>query len=287
MNPLISLIILHHNKVNYTRFCLDRLLLTRYRPLEVWLVDNGSTDGTREVLDAFAERAAGQGIRVEQIWNEDNRGAVTGRNQALQRVRGDYVAFWDNDIAVRDRDWADKLRAVLEEEKRNGIVSPKLLFPFPPYAIEFAGGAVSVGGRVQYLGRGAPREAPEYNRRREVQCVISACILIRRRLIEEVGLLDEAYNPVQYEDIDYCYRARSRGWRVLYEPTVEMYHFEHTTTAGSADLNFKYLTIRNGLRFKRRWRKMFASEGGPPDQAVQWVELPKKGVEEIGELPVV
>lgn len=286
MKPLVSLIILHHNKVAYTRRCLESLLLTRYRPLEVWLVDNGSTDGTREALQLFAEKAGRQGIQVEQIWNERNQGAVTGRNQALQRVQGDYVAFWDNDIMVRDSDWVGKLQTVLEEEEQAGIVSPKLLFPFPPYPIEFAGGAVSVGGRVQYVGRGAPREAPEYNRRREVQCVISACILIQRKLIAEVGLLDEAYNPVQYEDIDYCYRARHRGWRVFYEPTVEMYHFEHTTTAGSADLNFKYLTIKNGLRFKRRWREMFAAEGGPPDQAVQWLELPKIGVEEVGELPV-
>lgn len=286
MNPLLSVVILNHNKAAYTERCLQSLLLTRYEPVEVVLVDNGSTDRTREIFAEFAAAANRKGWSCLQILNDTNVGAVTGRNQALERVQGAFVTFMDNDVAVRDTQWAGKLRAVLERDERAGLVSPKLLFPFPPYPIEFAGGAVSVGGRVQYLGRGAARDDPRFNQPRAVQCVISACILLKRALIDAVGPLDEAYNPVQFEDIDYCYRARSQGWKVLYEPSVEMYHFENVTTDGSADLNFKYLTIKNGLLFKRRWQFMFAQEGGPRDEETRWQEIERKGVEEVGELPV-
>ncbi|HID06945.1 MAG TPA: glycosyltransferase family 2 protein, partial [Armatimonadetes bacterium] len=210
-----------------------------------------------------------------------NIGAVIGRNQALEVCRGDFIVFMDNDVMVKDPKWLSKLHSVLTERDRRGIVSGKLLFPWSPYLIEFAGGAVSPQGRVGYLGRGEPRNAPEHNVERECQCVISACIMIKGELIDEVGKLDEAYSPVQYEDIDLCYRARSLGWQVWYTPRVEMWHFENVTTAGSTDLKFKYLTIKNGLTFKRRWRHAFERECGPSDEELRWRELPRHTVEEV------
>ncbi|HIE52325.1 MAG TPA: glycosyltransferase family 2 protein, partial [Armatimonadetes bacterium] len=250
-----------------------------------WLVDNGSTDETREVFAAFAARAEERGWSVQQILNEVNVGAVTGRNQALAQATGEYIAFLDNDTAVRDTRWAAKLRAVLMADPTIGLVGPKLVFPWPPYLIECAGCAISPGGRVQYRGRGEPRDRLEFNRRQEVQGLISACWLFRCSLYQELGPLDEIFNPVQYEDLDYCYRAKQLGYRCVYVPEVEMYHFENVTTAGSGDINFAYRTLRNGRIFARRWQQVFAQENGPPDEAVHWRDLPRWGVEEVGELP--
>jgi GT2 family glycosyltransferase len=109
---------------------------------------------------------------------------------------------------------------------------------------------------------------------------------MRRAVYEEIGPLDEAYNPVQFEDIDYCYRARQRGWRVLYEPSVEMYHFENVTTAGSDDIPFKRQTIKNGLLFKRRWWEQIQRDATLPDEAARWLPLPRKNVEEVNALPM-
>ena len=100
------------------------------------------------------------------------------------------------------------------------------------------------------------------------------------------GAFDEAFNPVQYEDIDLCYRARAAGFKLLYEPAVEMYHFENVTTEGSGDLNFKYLTIKNGLLFKRRWQHMFAHEDGPSDASIVWREVPRVSWDAVGQLPM-
>ncbi|MBC7288680.1 MAG: glycosyltransferase family 2 protein [Armatimonadetes bacterium] len=166
-------------------------------------------------------------------------------------------------------------------------MGPKLVFPFPPYTIQHAGAAISRTGRVKYLGRGKPIDSPEHNVRKDVQCLISACWVMKREVPEEIGGLDEVFNPAQYEDFDFCYRARARGWRVVYEPMAEMYHFESVTTDGSPDLNYRYITIKNGLEFKRRWQQVFSQEDGPPDEECQWLKLETRPLEMTGLPPMV
>ncbi len=114
----------------------------------------------------------------------------------------------------------------------------------------------------------------------------SACVLVRHAVLEEVGVFDEIFNPVQFEDLDLFYRMKSHGYHLLYQPAVEMYHFENITTDNSPQLNFKYQTIKNGMEFKRRWRHLFSVENGPADDTLRWQELPRRRIEEIGELEV-
>lgn len=287
MSDLISIVILCRNKASYTRLCLESLLRSQKAEYEMIVVDNGSTDETPQVLEQIGKKCGEMGIDFRVLRNAENIGCSTARNQGIEAARGKYLAFLDNDVAVRNLNWMPQLRQVLEEDERHAIVGPKLVFPFPPYNIECAGCAVSPNGLVGYLGRGQPKDAPRFNSRREVQCLISACILTKKKLIQELGGFDEAFNPVQYEDINLCYRARSQGYRVIYEPTVEMYHFENVTTDGSPDLSFKYLVVKHGMLFKQRWRKMFEQEGGPPDDELRWQEIPRKGLPEVGEPPLI
>jgi GT2 family glycosyltransferase len=78
---------------------------------------------------------------------------------------------------------------------------------------------------VQYIGRGS--QAEEFSAPFEAQALISAAWLMRRAVIEEVGVLDEAFSPVQYEDLDLCLRARAAGWTCWVEPRARLFHFEH------------------------------------------------------------
>ncbi|HCA45973.1 MAG TPA: hypothetical protein DEP45_01080, partial [Armatimonadetes bacterium] len=167
------------------------------------------------------------------------------------------------------------------------IVGPKLVYPFEPHSIQHAGAAISRTGRVKYLGRGEPRDAPEHNLRREVQCLISACWLMKTEIPECIGGLDEIFNPAQFEDFDFCYRAREAGWTVLYDPAAEMYHYESVTTDDSPDVNYKYVTIRNGMEFKRRWQRLFEQEDGPPDSECQWRRLETRPMEQTGIPPII
>ncbi len=288
-----SLIVVSYNKLPYTRLCLEGMLTCVPRPRQIIVVDNGSTDGSREFLSGdFFRQCRNNSVDYALLNNEENLGACTARNQALALANSKYIAFVDNDLAVRSRSWLAVLAQRLESRLRLGLVGPKLVFPFPPYAIECAGVAISPSGRVQYRGRG--ETTPEqhgnycpYLQAGPVQCLISACWLMKRAVYEEIGGLDEVFNPAQFEDFDLCYRARENGWEVWYEPAAEMYHYENTTTAGSPDLNFRYITIRNGLEFKRRWQHRFRQEGGPPDEECRWRELPIKTIDETGVPPVV
>lgn len=287
MTPEISLVILTHNKEACTRRCMSRLLLTRGVAWDLVVIDNGSTDGTRAWLETFREEAKGEGVEVTLKFNDGNIGCSTARNQGLALARGPHVAFLDNDVTVRQRDWLCRLEGALTGYPDAVMVGPKLVYPYPPHAIQCAGAAVSPTGRVQFMGRGEPRDDPRFNQAREVQCLISACCLARKSALEKVGGFDEAFNPVEYEDIDLCYRLREQGGRLWYEPSVEMYHFESVTTAGTATLPNTYLIVRHGLLFKQRWHTMFSRENGPPDKETCWRPIEAVPFDSIGELPLV
>ena len=277
--PSFSVVVLHHNKANYSRACLESLLLCSARPLQIVNVDNGSSDGTAQLLAQWERTARAAGIEVVTLRFEQNIGAIRGRNQALQRASGTHIAFLDNDTIVAGADWLQSLARALDAAPQIGIVAPKLLFPWAPFAVECCGCAVSPRGRIQYLARGQDRAAPLEPR--PVQCAISAAWLMKRALVEQIGDLDEAFSPVQYEDLDFCFRARQAGWQIWTAPATEIYHFEHTTTAGSGDINFGYVTAKNGVLFKQRWGAIFAGEAGTSESAAAWQTLPKRGLEDV------
>ncbi len=286
--PSISIISLFHGHAEFAEVCL-RSLLASAPPGELeWLLgENGSLDSTPEVLEKFAAEARAKGWGAEVVRFGENLGAVRGRNRLMERARGELVVFLDSDVALRSGDWLGGLARRLAEDERRGIVAPKLVYPRPPHEIQCAGCEVTRGGRVIFRGRGESRDEERWSEPGEVRAVISACWMMRRAMWEELGPLDEAYSPIQYEDTDYCYRARAAGWGVFYAPEVEMYHFENVTSSRSSTLNYNYLTVKNGLYFREKWREMLLREGGPPDEEWSWREVAPVRLAEVRELPVV
>lgn len=276
---MISIIVLHHDKAEYSRACLESLLCSRARPLEVINIDNGSSDGTPQVLMQWEERARMIGIDTQSHRFASNAGAIQGRNTALEMARGDYIVFLDNDTLVAQVDWLERLQYFLDADVKRAAVAPKLLFPWQPFLVECCGCGVSRRGRIQYLGRGQKRDAPL--EKKAVQCAISACWMMPRAWVEQAGYLDDAFSPVQYEDLDWCYRARSLGGEIWAVPSVELFHFEHATTSKSGDINFKYVTTKNGILFKKRWSDTFSREDGPDEETATWLDLPRLGIEAV------
>ncbi len=287
MTDSISIVTLTHNKQEVTQRCVSSWLRTDYPSWELIVVDNGSTDGTRQWLEHFREKARRQAVSVTVIANARNVGCSTARNQGLAVARGEKIVFMDNDVALRHRSWLRRLAAVLDEDASVVLVGPKLVYPYPPFAIQCAGAAVSRSGRVQFVGRGEPRDAPRFNIARDVQCLISACMMGRTAAIRNAGGFDEAFNPVEYEDLDLCYRLRSKGWRVRYDPRVEMYHLESVTTAGTPSLPNTYLIVKHGMLFKQRWRHMFEKEKGPADADTRWRNIPPQPLASLQDPPVL
>lgn len=273
----VTVIMLGCGKADHTARALASLAETRHPALQLVFVDNGSADHTPAVVQDFARAVQGKGWKTDYARFEANQGAVAGRNAALERAEGEFIAFLDNDIALARRSWLQALLARFATEPDLGILGPKILYAHQPHDIQCAGCDVYQSGRVSFRGRGEPSGWPEAALPRDAPCLISAAWLMRRAVWEDLGPLDMAFHPVQFEDIDYCFRARQAGWRVAYEPSVAVYHHENVTTAGGGGGEGAYLrlTQANGLKFKRKWAETIRAVGLPDSLAPPWRNLPR------------
>ncbi len=275
---LDTIVILSFNKLSVTRRCVAAVVSgTRFSgDAELVVVDNGSTDGSAEwIRDELPVLCAGHGLEFRPILNDANAGCSTARNQALAAASGDFVTFLDNDVEPATPAWLDALHARMGMVPDTGMVGGLLLYPprlNAPEMIQCAGVGISRTGHVCFVGRGEPFGAA-YAEAREVQCLISACMMISRDLYLRYGGFDEIFNPVQFEDFDLCYKFRENGWKAWYEPLARMYHHESTTTAGSPSIRNAAVVVRNGLKFQRKWRHMFSLEDGPSDDECRWRKL--------------
>jgi len=199
---------------------------------EIIVVDNGSHDGTVAML-----RERFPGVRL--IENSKNRGVAPARNQALQAATGDFVLLLDADTRIAPGA-IDELVAFARQTSDAGIIGAKLIDPdgnlqltcrrFPTIFTPFL-------RRLQFIpilrNSRALREQVmadwDHNSVREVDYVIGACQLIRREVLQEVGWLDEKifYGP---EDVDFCLRTQSHGWKIFYFPHATITHYERRIT---------------------------------------------------------
>lgn len=284
-----SLITLSYNKLECTRRCLSALITESAcnEPWEMIVVDNGSTDGSKEWCNGELKALGkSRNIPVTVLHNNSNIGCSPARNQAIVAAKGKYLIFADNDISPRTRSWMTDMRSVLNSDPAIGMTGPKMVYPWQPHPIQCAGVGISKRGHVCFLGRGKSIDNPEFNQQREVQSLISACLMIPAALIESYGGFDEAFHPVQFEDFDLCYRLREAGYKAVYTPDVEMYHFESVTTQGTPTVRNQAIVIRNGLLFQRRWKHMFVNEAGPAEEACRWRSIPGSSLNEIPQLAV-
>ncbi len=237
-----SIIIPVHNNRPLTEQCLTALAsATPELPYEVVVVDNGSTDGTPE----FLRRLGGD---VQIIRNEDNRGFSKACNQGARVAKGRYLVFLNNDT-IPQQNWLAPLVQEVEEHPEVGVVGSKLLYP--DGTIQHAGVVFSrEEGLPYHIYQRWPADAPAVNKRREVQAVSAACVLIRRDLFNAVGGFDETFVN-GFEDVDLCLKVRERGKQVIYQPRSVLYHLESQTPGRHANDSDDFRCLRE--RWKDHW----------------------------------
>jgi N-acetylglucosaminyl-diphospho-decaprenol L-rhamnosyltransferase len=224
----LSVIILNYNTRDHLRVCLESVAgegsaLER----EVFVVDNASADGS-------AEMVATEFPWVQLITAERNGGFAYGNNLALRVSRGDAVMLLNPDTRVPNGAFGALLQR-LRANARVGVVGPKLLrpdgtmhlasrrsFPTPSVAFYRFSGLSRLFPKSERFGR-YNLTFVEPDVPLEVDSVCGACMLLRRDVIDEVGLLDERFF-MYGEDLDWCLRAREAGWIVRYEPSIVVQH---------------------------------------------------------------
>lgn len=232
---MVSAVILTWNSAPYIERCVRSLAEEGYRaglPLEIFVVDGGSTDGTLGILSSLTSEIP----ELQVIRLEKNLGTTVSRNIALERAKYEYFLILDSDTEVRPGALETLLQA-FKEFPRAGIVSPRLFCPngtvqpsckrFPTIQIKICKFAPFAW--LQQIGEKAERYPYEIYSKNfknvvRVDHSISACWLIRREAVQNVGLLDEKifYAP---EDVDYCLRMWLAGWEVLYVPSAVVIHY--------------------------------------------------------------
>ena len=198
---------------------LQRLLpqLTATTDSKIIVVDNGSTDGTDLYLRQYAKR-------MDIVSLSKNFGVAYARNRGLELAKGEWICILDNDICFEEK----TILAMIDCMERNeevGMVGCRLLYPdgIVQDSCKLYPGIIEKWKNIRYRGKIRYSYPEKMQTVFEPEDVIGACQLIRKKVIEQVGLLDEHifYGP---EDCDYCLRVRQNGWKVIYLPTVSMVH---------------------------------------------------------------
>jgi GT2 family glycosyltransferase len=222
-HPLVSAVIPTRDQHERLLTCLDGLLnRTDYEPLELVVVDNGSTEpDARSLLEEL--RSGGSAVVVE-----DHGPFNFSRlcNAGVTASRGDVVVLLNNDIEVIDGGWLEEMvsHAVRPEV---GAVGAKL--HYADGRLQHGGVILGRGAIAGHVDLGARPDDPGYFGRltltRGVSCVTAACLATRREVYDEVGGFDERL-AVEYNDVDFCIRVRQAGYRIVWTPYAELMHHE-------------------------------------------------------------
>jgi len=226
-SPDLAIAVVSHGHVSHLAGCFDSIRRgTKKQRCETWCVVNRPSDGSRELIESRYPW-------VKIIVNERPRGFSENNNLVIRRTRTPWFLMLNPDTSVGEGA-IDRLAAFMEATPEAGACAPKLLYP---------------DGRLQLSCRHFPtigstlvRRTPlkhffpdgraaraytmadwNHNSLKEVDWAFGACLLIRRSALEEVGELDERFH-LFCEDIDWCYRAKRRGWKIYYVPDAVVRH---------------------------------------------------------------
>ena len=229
----MTVVVVNWNGREYLGACLAALQEQTRSPDEVVLVDNGSTDGSTELV-------ARRFPQVRVIGSETNLGFAGGCNLGVRAARGDYVATLNPDTRP-EPGWLAALVGAMDADPSVGMCASLMLFMETPDVVNSAGVAVDVLGIAWDRLGGQPVAAAS-----EQQEVFGACggaALYRRSLWEQLGGFDEDFF-MYLEDVDLAWRARAAGWRCLYVPAARVYH-AHSASAIEGSAFKDYLKARN------------------------------------------
>jgi len=243
--PKVSIVILNWNQKDMTLGCLRSLKKISYPHYEIILVDNGSTDDSvSAVRKEFPE--------IEIIENSRNLGVAGGRNVGIEHVQQkgtDYLLFLDNDTVV-DEHFITEMVKVGEEDREIGILTGKIYFYSEPNRIWCAGGSLSLYRRhISAIGYDEV-DRGQYDDLKEVDHVAGCCLMIKKKVIDEIGILDQNFIEYFTEDTDWCLRTKRRGYKIMYVPNAKLWH--HVVKKTSVSERYWYLQGRNMMWLMRK-----------------------------------
>ena len=235
-SPLISAVVLNWNGCHVLDNCLRSLYNQTYRPLEIIVVDNASTDGS---VDFLREKFHS----VHLIRNDKNLGFGAGNNIGIRASQGRYIMMLNNDTRL-DPNCVEELKRSIEKDERFGACASKILLESRPDTIDGVGIVVCPDGLS--FGRGRLQKRERYDEEEEIFFASDGACLYRREMLDDIGLYDEDFFAYA-DETDMGWRAQLAGWKCIYSPKAIVYHHHSTSTGGRVSFFKAFLVERNRI----------------------------------------
>ena len=223
-NDRVSVTIVTYNSGRFIKRCLESVLAQKYTNKEIIVIDNASTDGTVDILEQFD-------ARCKIVYNDENIGFAAAQNQAIQLSNGEWVLTLNPDVLLLPN-FIQALVDAGQFDPQIGTVCGKLLtilatFDLPEKPLVDSTG-IYFTPMLRHLDRGSQEvDNGHYLNHEYVFGATAAAALYRRRMIEDISIGDEFFDPdffVYREDADVAWRAQLMGWRCIYTPHARGYH---------------------------------------------------------------
>jgi GT2 family glycosyltransferase len=241
--PLVSIISVNFNQSKVTCQLLESLRNITYPNIECIIVDNGSIFDSPDIIGySFPE--------CKLIKSSVNLGFAGGNNLGIRNSRGEFLLFINNDTEV-EPGFLEPLVAKLKSDPGIGMVGPKIRYYFAQDTIQYAGYTPfnRITLRQQLIGY-HEKDNGQYDQSRETFSVHGAAMMVRRSVVEEVGLMAEMYF-LYYEEHDWAERIKKAGYSIYYVPESIVLHKESVSTGKESPLKIYYIA-RNRFLFARR-----------------------------------
>jgi GT2 family glycosyltransferase len=228
----------------------------------VHIMDNGTPEWLNQQGQSVSavQQALGlrQKMRPQDTFHrvEKNLGYPGGVNELAKRGRAPLILIWTSDVVMTPGSIVPLVRAM--DDPSVGLVGAKFLFPLdesphgPAGKVQHAGLEININGEPIHQFIGWSSDNPRVNRRCEVPAVTGALFMTRRNLWEKFGGMDPAYGLGTYEDVDYAFKVRESGSKVLYEPAAWGYHYVGGSIKKGAGRQGFNLPL-NATVFRGRW----------------------------------
>lgn len=251
MNPLVGIVILNYKNYSDTFSCIESVLKINYDSYFIVVVDNKSEDGSAERLQQdFHNKAT-----VHFLLLDKNDGYATGNNRGIELALAngaEYICILNNDTVV-NADFLNYMIDFMMKNKEYGIVSPLICDYNNSSLVQSAGAYINLKTGKQKLllykenissvKQGSVLYQPDY--------LGGACLLVRKNIFEKIGYIPEYYF-LFYEETDWCFHARKKGFRLACITDSRIYHKGSATINKEKGLSQYYLT-RNSVLFERKY----------------------------------
>lgn len=238
--PKVSIIIANWNGGEVFKNCLNSLSRITYPNWEAIVVDNGSSDGSGNL----AKRVLRRNIRVLSVNNQTNLGFVKANNQGYLASTAKYLLLLNNDTKVT-ADFLNKLVGYAEKDSKIGVIQPKILMMDNPGLLDNTGSFFTRIGFLSHQGF-MEKDSPKFGQTQEVFSAKGACLLIRKSLVDKIGLFDEDFFSY-FEESDFCWRVWMAGAKVVFFPQAVIYHKVGFTIKRLDVLNINYHYYKNRI----------------------------------------